>query len=297
MFTIKKYSLKGLWHIEIRNQKHGCSAIINLSQGASVKSLYLNNKLIIKSPENTPYLKSFASAILFPFSGRLADGKFSYNKINYQLQINELGTKNAIHGLVYNKEFTVIENHQSSDFSKLKLQYIQKTINLGFPFLYTIEVTYTLTDKKLTTRVHIINNDTQTFPFGIGWHPYFACSNLHNSSLKIDTNQKIIFNSQMIPEKVKQIPHISSEQKIANYTLDNCYISNQNCIYFKTPDYHIEINSSASTNYIQIYTPKDRKSIAIEPLTSPANSFNNKLGILELKPNQTHTIHWEIKLI
>jgi aldose 1-epimerase len=297
LFTTKKYTLNGFQYIEIKNQKFGCSVTINLSQGASIESLYLNQHRIIRSLENIPYSKSFASAILFPFSGRIPKGQFNYKQESFQLLSNEFGTENAIHGLVHDKKFDIIKKNQSEKSFEIKLQYSPKEIIEGFPFIYTLEVIYTLTEKKLITTVNVLNKDSKTFPFSLGWHPYFACEDLYNSWLKIDADKKIIFNSQMIPERIESIPNISSEQKIANTILDNCYISNLNCIYFKNSNYHIEINSSAPTNYFQIFTPKDRNSIAIEPLTAPANSFNNKFGLLELKQNQTYTIHWEVKLL
>jgi aldose 1-epimerase len=38
--------------------------------------------------------------------------------------------------------------------------------------------------------------------------------------------------------------------------------------------------------YLQLYTPADRKSIAIENLSGIPNCFNNKIGLQLMKPHQ-----------
>ncbi len=43
-------------------------------------------------------------------NNRISDGKYTFNNKHYQLDINEIDRHNAIHGLVYNKAFKVIEN-------------------------------------------------------------------------------------------------------------------------------------------------------------------------------------------
>ena len=39
-------------------------------------------------------------------------------------------------------------------------------------------------------------------------------------------------------------------------------------------------------NYLVVYIPPDRKSIAIEPISSNINSFNNGEGLIILKPEE-----------
>jgi aldose 1-epimerase len=46
---------------------------------------------------------------------------------------------------------------------------------------------------------------------------------------------------------------------------------------------------------LQLYTPKGLPLIAIEPMTGISNSFNNKIGLQVLKPNETYSITWNVK--
>jgi len=47
---------------------------------------------------------------------------------------------------------------------------------------------------------------------------------------------------------------------------------------------------------LQLYTPKDLSLIAIETMTGVSNSFNNKIGLKTLKPDQIYSVTWSVKL-
>lgn len=49
-------------------------------------------------------------------------------------------------------------------------------------------------------------------------------------------------------------------------------------------------------NYLIIFTPPQRESIAIEPITSNINSFNNKEGLIILQPDETFSAGFGLKL-
>ncbi len=89
----------------------------------------------------------------------------------------------------------------------------------------------------------------------------------------------------------------NSEFQIKDKNLDDCFSLLKNNIEFKTPNYNINISSSANENYIQVYTPPTEKNcIAIEPLTAPPDSLNNNIGLQILNPEEEYTINWKIEL-
>ena len=137
--------------------------------------------------------------------------------------------------------------------------------------------------------------DTIEFPFSLGWHPYFLSSNLEQSVISFDAKTQIVTNESGIPIG-DESKSISKQSKINNELFDNCYELNGNTIVFETPDYEIELEVSNNSNYLQLFTPKHRKSIAIEPMTSPANCFNNAIGLNTLLPDQEYNTNWSVIL-
>jgi aldose 1-epimerase len=282
-------------HVVLKNSNNTTHAKIFLNLGASLQNLILNKKVIIKDLYPLNYDDSYASAILFPFVNRVKDGAYTFMQKEYKLAINLKKENNAIHGLVYNKEFNIVYQEVTEESATIDLEYVENERSIGFPFYYTILLTYTLTNNALNLKVKIKNTDIHPFPFNIGWHPYFMSSNLYESFLSFKSDQKLTFNEVMIPVKIKDI-NIDEDMQIKDKELDDCFVLKTNTIGFITPDYSIKINSSSEKNYIQLYTPKSENTIAIEPTTGVSNSFNNKIGLQILEKEETYNVQWTINL-
>jgi aldose 1-epimerase len=48
----------------------------------------------------------------------------------------------------------------------------------------------------------------------------------------------------------------------------------------------VEIRPGRQYPYLQVYTPDHRNSIAIENLSAPPDTFNNKIGLITLQPEE-----------
>lgn len=278
--------------LEISGENYG---VIDLNKGGSLQHLVLQGNTIIDANVTEDYNISYASAILFPFVNRIKKGVYSFNNITYKLNINQTEEKHAIHGLVYNKPFDFIQESHSSDYAKVKLSYTEINRHDGFPFKYKIQLIYKLTDSSLSLDVIVENIDIKAFPYNLGWHPYFCSNNLYQSSISFNSCEQFEMDENKMPLRSKVITPLE-KQRINNLSFDDCFVLKENRISFKTPDYEFDLELSGSNNYVQLYTPKNRKSIAIEPLTSPANSFNNQIGLTILQPGQSVNKNWTIYL-
>ncbi len=119
--------------------------------------------------------------------------------------------------------------------------------------------------------------------------------NLSESILAFDAEKQYLLNEKMIPEREIPLNH-NNPLLIKDTFLDDCFIIKKSEASFKTTKYNINLNfSSKSPNsFLQVYTPPTRDSIAIEPMTCIGNSFNNKIGLLVLAPDDTYK--WHINL-
>jgi len=283
-------------YLELRNSDMDFRAKIYLNQGGSLQELTLNNIQIIKEFESVSSEKKYASSILFPFTGRIENGNYTFNNSIYQLEINNPETKSAIHGLVYNKVFEILSHKTTDESLTISLKHNQTDREIGFPFKYSIIITYTFFKNGIELTAHIKNDDDGPFPYGLGWHPYFFSKNLYESTLSINSSKKIVFNKNMSPLKLTA-NNYNSEFQIKDKKLDDCFLLLKNGIKLKTPNYNLNIHSSASENYIQVYTPSTEKDcIAIEPLTAAPNCLNNNIGLQILNPDDAATVKWTIEL-
>lgn len=282
--------------IEIEDSNKATYAKIHLNLGASLQELILLNHHLIKDLHPLTYSNTYASALLFPFANRIADGSYVFDHKTYQLDINQKEENNALHGLVYNKTYEIIDQKTTPEKAEVLLRYEELAHSKGFPFTYMIDLMYVLTKDSLALNATVKNTDTKTFPLTIGWHPYFISQDLSKSAVHFKSHQKCVFDERNITQKMDEIA-IDEPFLIENKSLDDCFALDSSEISFETPNYSFKLKSSEKDSFLQLYTPPLPNTIAIEPTTGISNSFNNGVGLKTLKPEDTYNIHWNLKII
>lgn len=278
-------------HFHFSEAGFSCKVFPNL--GGSIQELKVEGIAIIKSISLDEsgldnYRTTYPSAILFPFPNRVAQGKYSFNGEQFQLSINEPGFNNAIHGLVSDKRFTVEE----VDNRSISMRYMHDSSH-GFPFPYKFVITYSFSEKGLTLGFEATNLGTQSFPFGMGWHPYFELTNYDQCSVDFSAEKKYVNNDKMVPLDSE----IYSEECIdlTKVELDSAYKLRNGRIVLNSPHYQLQMEVPEDC-YLQLYTPKSRTTLAIEPMTCIADAFNNRVGLRELSSGGSYLFEASISI-
>ena len=256
-------------------------------QGGRVLSLVLENINIITEPKGIPYSDSYAASVLFPFPNRVEDGVYNFNNVDYELPCNQTKEHNALHGLLYNQAFEVVKRSVENKKAQVILRYESDDGFEGFPFKFKVELTYELSNNKFSCRIKITNTDVYAFPFALGWHPYFFAAKREDSTLQFTAKNQLINNHRNIPVEVKSRSEIVTLK--FDQSFDDCFELANSEVLFNTPQYNLNLKLENSSKYLQIYTPSDANVVAIEPMTAPANSFNNGLGLQILESDAAHT--------
>lgn len=295
MFIIYSAEENGNSYTILENEHKTTRAKISLNEGARIISLKVRDVVIIEDDENFEYKDSYASSLLFPFASRVENAKYIFLGREYELEKNDKNI-GALHGLVYNKTFSMIEPEQDEKMCSATFHYYENNRAKGFPFKYVFSVTYTLTNEGLKIKVSIKNIDDKHFPFTIGWHPYFKTSFLDESSLIFNAHKRVVFNENLITKDYLDVKQ-KGEFSLKDKTLDDCFFLDDNKVMFNCPEYNLEITTDKAVNFLQMFTPPQRTSIAIEPMTGISNSLNNKVGIQVLEPNNSYSISWNVKVL
>ncbi|WP_406684731.1 aldose 1-epimerase [Seonamhaeicola sp. MEBiC1930] len=286
---------KKLNTLEIENPNHQLYAKICLDKGACLFELTLSGHEIIKDLSPLDYANTYASSILFPFANRIKDGKYSFENKAYQFEINEPDNNNALHGLVFNKTFEIVNIKTNKDSASIKLEYNETNKCNAFPYTYNIQLEYIFSKENFDLNVTVKNTDIKKFPFTVGWHPYFVSNNLFDSSIEFNSSKKIVLDNRCITTGITDTA-TQEPIKIGNQQLDDCWILNSDKVVFKTPKYNLTFNATGDNNFLQIYTPPKENTIAIEPTTGVSDSFNNEIGLQVLKANDSYNITWCLKI-
>ena len=125
-----------------------------------------------------PYGKPspFFGALIGRFANRIADGKFTLDGKTYTLPTNNSpgGKPCTLHGgnLGFDKVFWQAQPSQRDGFPALKLRYVSRDGDEGFPGTLTVEVTYSLT-KDNALRVDYQATTDKPTPVNLTNHAYF----------------------------------------------------------------------------------------------------------------------------
>jgi aldose 1-epimerase len=285
-------------HIHIHHKHLSVKLFPNL--GGSVQELIVNDTNIIDGitideEGLKDYKSTYKSSVLFPFPNRIEDGAYDYKGNSYQCEINEPAVNNAIHGLVYNKPFEMVECQIYEERAKIILRYVSDGNLPGFPFPFQLDLVYRISFQGgLSLSFIAKNTGKESFPYGMGWHPYFCTENLNDASFSFSSKDFYACNNRSIPFNTKD-SELPKEFTLEDKTFDDAYSLNNARCDFNSDSFNLSLDFKyPEGTYLQIYTPPHRKSIAIEPMTCVANSFNNQIGFAELKPGDSDT--WRIDL-
>jgi aldose 1-epimerase len=236
---------------------------------------------------------------LAPFPNRIAGGKYNFEGREYALEINEKERGHALHGLFYNRLFRFVSKEITENRAVITFQSsLVKNEFTGYPFALHIEIQFTLRVEELEIQVTATNQGEVNLPYGVGWHPYFLSkSMINNSELKLPSTEVMEFSKEEGMELIPTGNSISSEGMQDNHLgdtkLDTCFLNPESRpVVFED----LEIKMDSQMKYLQIYTPEDRKSIAIEPMSCAPDSYNNQLGLITLKPEEKIRHTFGVKL-
>ncbi len=241
--------------------------------------------------------RSYKSSKLAPFVCRIPEGKYQWGGVCYEIE-HKFMDGSAIHGLLFNKPFSVLERFTEDDNASLHLRYHYNKEDAGYPFRFNCDIVYTLhANNLLQVETTILNLEDQEIPVADGWHPYFSLGNKVNDCLlRFASDAQLEFNEKLIPTgNMIHYPHFLEYKPLGGLFLDNCFLSKaepeQPVCQFHNPANGLTLSffSDGSYPYLQLYTPDHRQSIAIENLSGAPDCFNNGIGLQILEPRHSET--------
>ena len=131
--------------------------------GAQVKSVVCKCDGAEHIWQADPAVWGYHAPILFPYCGRLKDGRFTAKGQVYECDIQHGFARTAVHRLVEHNHRQIV----------LELTESEETLAV-FPWKFSLRSTFTLENDTLCHKLTVENRDTEDLRFGIGYHPAFA---------------------------------------------------------------------------------------------------------------------------
>ena len=197
---------------------------------------------------------------------------------------------------MYNKEVSILKH---TEIEAVLYWRTGRNQFPGYPFDISLTTGITLNNKGVNIAFTVKNEGDSSAPFALGWHSYFKT----DSSSKLiadypfyyDIDSNYLPVGEKLPSKGSKYD-FSNGTVFSNKTLDHTFGAPLNGkSVLKNKDYSIQIKQD-NFAYTQLFIPPDRKSIAIEPISSKPNSFNTD-NVLTLEPGKNYKASITIDLI
>lgn len=306
MYQIFRQPFGNLKACILKNSEGDNYAKIIPDFGANLIELQLKSHQILdgfKTEEQLEANEKSRGNHLLPFPNRIKDGRYQFEGKEYQLPINKPKEQNAIHGFTWDKPFRITDETVSQHAADIKLEYHYEGTLAGYPFPFLARYRYELNNEALSIHITVINKGHSNMPVGVGWHPYFTFHKpVDYLQLQLPVCNILSVDDRMIPTgESKPLSNFDTLQTIGKTEFDTAFElkgeheNYETRLRDKEKGTVIIIQQNSAFNYLQVYIPPDRKSIALEPMTCPANAFNSRDGLIVLKPGES--IEGEISVL
>lgn len=248
--------------------------------------------------------------VLAPWPNRVADGKWSLDGKQQQLDITEVARGNALHGLLRNTPY-VLEQQDASSVTLSATIFPQH----GYPFIVETTVTYALSDDGLRVTHTGTNRSDAAAPFALGTHPFFCIGGVPTEDLVLTLHAGTRFAVDDRLNPTGEVPvdgdfDLRSGRRVEELELDTAFggveTVDEVAATLRAPDgREVRVLQDASHGYVQVFTTREFPgagadgglglAVAVEPMTVPPDAFNSGLGLQWIEPGQTFTASWGIQ--
>ncbi|WP_121258825.1 aldose 1-epimerase family protein [Nocardioides ferulae] len=277
----------------------GYHAVVTES-GAALRSLTYFERPLVDGFARAAMSPGGRGQWLVPWPNRVRDGAYSFRGHDLQLPLTEPSRGNASHGLVRWAAWSLVEAEEH----RVRLGY-RLMAQTGYPWTLDLEVTYRVSAHGLTAMLRATNRSDSAAPFAAGAHPYLAIGGgpVDHLELLLPASVRLVSDERKLPVRSRHVEGSSYDfrtpRAIGPLVLDDCFTELEHdngghaTVELLAPgdeEEGVALWVDRHFRYLQVYTADDvertaRRSIAVEPMTSPPDAFRSGEDLVVLAPS------------
>jgi aldose 1-epimerase len=293
------------WSIESGNAR----AVV-VEVGGVLRHYSVGDVQVLDGFEADELSPASAGQILAPWPNRIRDGKYTFEGQSHQLSLTEPARHNAIHGLTNWSRWAPVE--QSAD--AITLQY-ELPAQVGYPWWLTLRTRWQVSADGLRCEQEVVNNSSTNAPWGFSVHPYLQLPGVavDDILLHVPAKTRILADGRLLPIGAVGVAgteyDFTEARKIGDLVLDTTFGDIEHDASGTTEVTIADPGSAAKVvvwaddkfKYWQVFSgdtlhgERFRRSVAIEPMTCPPDSFRTGRDLIVLAPGERWTATWGIR--
>jgi galactose mutarotase-like enzyme len=241
--------------------------------------------------------------LLYPWANRLAEPRYCVlgrevvlDRSSPLLHFDEHGL--PMHGVPWPLlSWLVTEARQ--DFLAARLEWSSSDMLAVFPFHHRVELAATLCPESLTLETTVVANSESPVPVSFGFHPYFGFSepSRANWHLKLPAMRKLALDGRGIPTGDEE-PFAGFNAELGESSFDDGFALMEEQTTFSVigATCKVSVELLAGYRYAQVFAPKDKDYIALEPMIAPASALTSGRGLRFVSPGERFQAVFRIRI-
>jgi len=168
-----------------------------------------------------------------------------------------------------------------------RLEWNRSDLLAVFPFRHRLEMTATLRPDGLTLETTLVAHPDGQVPVSFGFHPYFGLPNLPRAQwrLALPPMRRLVLDRRGVPTGDEE-PFGGLDAQLGELDLDDGFVLLEERTSFSVAGAgrRISVELLAGYRYAQIFAPKDKDYVALEPMTAPTNALTRGFGLRLVEP-------------
>jgi aldose 1-epimerase len=248
----------------------GWTAALLPEQGGALARLgFRGREVLVPLPLGADPNGSFGGAFLMaPWANRLDGGLLPVAGIIYHLPVNRPEDGTAIHGLAREHPWQVLA---ASGSRAVLVQELDATA-LGLPLRYAARLEVTLGPLHMRIALSLTNGGDLPFPFGLGWHPFFA----RPAGTRLRFRAAMLFARDARSLPVAAQPSLGVDGDEAAYAgLDTHFAGWDGLAEISRPDLLLRLQATGAwARNLQVFAPVGGDVLCVEPVSHVPDAPN-----------------------
>jgi len=175
------------------------------------------------------------------------------------------------------------------DFLAARLEWTRGELLTVFPFRHRLEMAATLGSDGLTIETALVAGPGGPVPVSFGFHPYFGLPDFPRAQwrLELPAMRRLVLDPRGI-QTGDEVPFDGLDAQLGELAFDDGFalMAEQASFSIAGAARRITVEFLEGYLYAQIYAPKDKDYIALEPMTAPTNALTSGRGLRLVKSGE-----------
>lgn len=288
---------------EVELTAGGASLAVDL-RGGALRRLTVGDWEVLDGYPAGGTLPGRRGGVLLPWPNRIRDGRWTWEGEELQLEVASPSAPNAQHGLVTWQPWTVLAT--TGNTATVGTTVLPRP---GYPFRLAAAIDHVLSADRLTVTLRVRNTGDRRAPLGAGFHPYFSVGATEDGGIA-DAEVDLPGRTELIVDgglpAGGRRPFQGAVGRIGDRAFDTPLTDLDRDAdgwaraRLRGAAGELELAVDEAWPWLLVYSGdtlpegQRRRSLALEPMSCPANALADGVDVVVLEPGETWAGTWTL---